>query len=369
MRALASISCFVLLLGCASGHSRTPDAGPPPRDAGGALDAFVPPLDDAAAPADAGGGPCDGVDCSSLDGPCVVGTCDSSDGSCDAVTLADGASCDDGDACTSGDACAAGACAGTEMDCSALDSACGTGACADGSCAIVPVVDGTSCDDGNACTTADVCASGACGGTSVSCVALDDACNTGVCDPSSGGCVAVPAFEGADCDDGDACTSGDVCASGACAGTPISGCGGGVLVPGRTDLVAGRDGWSVRCLAWSGRRCMHLQGRMECSVCPAYADCGVWHDVTDFNDHDNRSSMSWCALATGDGTVVTKGASGTAVAPRGCGWGSTTHPHCESTRASFHVPVPTVPSNFGALLQESYCSASTTLLNLECAGW
>jgi hypothetical protein len=79
--------------------------------------------------------------------------------------------------------------------------------------------------------------------------------------------------------------------------------------------------------------------------------------------------VNWCALATGNATILSKGGSGTAVAPRGCGWGSTTHPHCESARATFHVPVAGVPTAHGALLHDSYCSASTTRLNLDCAGW
>nr|MDQ3033482.1 hypothetical protein [Myxococcota bacterium] len=161
----------------------------------------------------------------------------------------------------------------------------------------------------------------------------------------------------------------DRCASGACAGTAIAGCGGGVLIPGRTDVIAGTGGWSVRCLAWSGRTCTRLQARMECTVCAVYASCGVWHDITDFNDSDNRSSVNWCALATGNATINSKGAGGTAVAPRACGWGSMTHPHCESTRATIHVPVMGVPTAHGGMLNESYCSASSRLLTLDCAGW
>ncbi len=62
-----------------------------------------------------------------------------------------------------------------------------------------PGTDGASCDDGNACTTTDVCQAGA--------------------------CVGTPA-NGAACDDGDLCTVNDTCTNGACVGStePASGC-------------------------------------------------------------------------------------------------------------------------------------------------
>ncbi len=404
----------MLAIGCANGHVVRPDSGQ--RDGG-------PPVDAPIASQDTGPS-CEGVDCSSLDGPCAVGACDPSDGTCVAMPVADGTSCDDGDACTTGDACAAGSCAGVAMDCSALDSACAVGVCGDGTCVTMPRPDGTICDDADACTAGDACASGVCTGVATDCSALDGACVAGACDPSTGGCVATPRADGTSCDDANTCTVLDACASGACtgspvscsaldgpcvtgvcsagtggcvamtrpagtpcddgnpatagdvcsaggtcAGTPVGGCGGGALVPGRTDLVVGQGGWCVRCLSWSGSTCTHLQGRMDCAVCTAYPSCAVWHDVTDFNDSDNRSSVNWCALATGNAGIVSKGSGGTAVAPRACGWGSTVHPLCEATRATFHVPVTGVPAAHGALLDESYCSASPRLLYLDCVGW
>ena len=59
---------------------------------------------------------------------------------------------------------------------------------------------GQGCDDGNVCTTSDVCQSGACGGTAVS--------------------------DGTSCDDGTACTGPDQCQSGACTApaAPATGC-------------------------------------------------------------------------------------------------------------------------------------------------
>ncbi|MCZ7687385.1 MAG: DUF4082 domain-containing protein [Sandaracinaceae bacterium] len=196
-----------MALACSAGAC---SAAPSPADAG--IDA---------APGDAAADPCSGVDCSALDGECVVGVCDPIDGSCGASPRADGASCDDGDACTSGDACASGACAGAAVDCSTLSDACNVGACDPAiGCRAVPRADGTSCDDGDACTSGDACASGACAGTGgLDCSSLSDACNAGACDPASGSCVAVPLADGTSCDDGSACTSDDRCTAGTCAGT------------------------------------------------------------------------------------------------------------------------------------------------------
>ena len=77
------------------------------------------------------------------------------------------------------------------------------------------------CNDGNACTTADVCTAGVCvGGPALGCndgnVCTDDSC-----DPATG-CVHTP--NSLPCNDGNPCTSGDACAGGACVGTPIPGC-------------------------------------------------------------------------------------------------------------------------------------------------
>lgn len=56
------------------------------------------------------------------------------------------------------------------------------------------------CDDGDACTTDDVCVGGACAGSGGDCEDAD-ACTTDACDPASG-CANEPI----DCDDGDPCT-------------------------------------------------------------------------------------------------------------------------------------------------------------------
>ncbi len=170
-----------------------------------------------------GGDPCADVDCSDLDDACTVGVCNPDSGACEAQPADDGTSCDDGDACTETDVCTAGVCGGTELDCSDLDDACSVGVCdaETGACTVAQADDGTTCDDDNACTSDDVCTAGACGGTAVDCSALDSQCGTGVCNPGNGECVAEPVVDGTVCDDGVNCTTVDVCNAGTCSGDAV----------------------------------------------------------------------------------------------------------------------------------------------------
>src|SRR5207249_7040041 len=57
-----------------------------------------------------------------------------------------------------------------------------------------PVANGTTCNDGNACTTADACQAGACAGRPVVCTALDQCHAAGTCNLVTGTCSnpAVP---------------------------------------------------------------------------------------------------------------------------------------------------------------------------------
>jgi hypothetical protein len=76
--------------------------------------------------------------------------------------------------------------------------------------------DDQPCDDADACTTGDFCTAGACVGTAISCPDDGNACTDDVCVSATGAC-GVP--RSGTCDDGDACTTGDVCTDGTCAGT------------------------------------------------------------------------------------------------------------------------------------------------------
>ncbi|GEM_PF-2788400 len=78
----------------------------------------------------------------------------------------------------------------------------------------------SKCDDGNACSTKDLCAGGACTGAKVDC---NDGnyCTDDSCDPKKG-CVHKPNANA--CSDGDSCTSNDKCQGGTCAGTTTCEC-------------------------------------------------------------------------------------------------------------------------------------------------
>jgi len=131
--------------------------------------------------------------------------------------------CDDGNPCTTGDHCQWGVCQLLDL----LDCTDGNPCTAD-ACHPVSgcqhVATKGACNDGNACTIGDVCASGGCaGGVALDC---DDGnpCTAHACNPASG-CTATPA-DGV-CTDGDLCTTGDACAGGACVGQGIAVCDDG----------------------------------------------------------------------------------------------------------------------------------------------
>ncbi len=149
--------------------------------------------------------------------PCTDDACDPAVG---CVYTDNTAPCDDGDACTTVDACSGGACVGTApLDCD------DNNACTDDSCdpsfGCVHTNNTAPCDDGDPCTTADLCSAGACtGGPPLDC---NDAnpCTDDACD-SATGCTYTP--NTAPCDDGDACTTNDACSASACVGGPAPDC-------------------------------------------------------------------------------------------------------------------------------------------------
>ena len=169
---------------------------------------------------------CEGVVCTPLDQCHVTGVCNPATGVCSNPAAADGTICNDGNACTQTDTCQSGSCTGgNPVVCSALDQCHVVGACntATGVCSNPAAPDGSSCNDGNACTQTDTCQSGSCtGGNRVVCNALDQCHVAGVCDTSTGTCSNPEAPNGTTCSDGNACTRTDTCQSGSCtASNPV----------------------------------------------------------------------------------------------------------------------------------------------------
>ena len=68
-----------------------------------------------------------------------------------------------------------------------------------------------TCDDGDACTTVDLCENGLCTGTTPANCDDGNPCTDDSCD-SEAGCLSV--FNTSPCDDGSPCTEGDTCEEG-----------------------------------------------------------------------------------------------------------------------------------------------------------
>jgi hypothetical protein len=139
------------------------------------------------------GDPCAGPD---GDGDCSE-SCDEVSDVCSAPDP-DGSACEDANPCTT-DTCVAGACADHADDV------------------------GAACDDGSFCNGPDTCGvGGACLGSGDPCSGPDgDADCSESCDEASDSCT-LPDPDGSTCDDGDACTAVAACGAGACGAiTPI----------------------------------------------------------------------------------------------------------------------------------------------------
>ena len=150
---------------------------------------------------------------------CVEGLCVGEDNSCPCTEDADCSPFDDDDACNGTMACVEGRCeiasSGATTCDSSSDTACRRNTCDAGTglCFPTDVAAGEGCDDGDACTTQDVCVSGLCRGFGTETCDDGNACTTDSCDPDLG-CQHVA--NNLPCDDGDRCTIGDHCSFGIC---------------------------------------------------------------------------------------------------------------------------------------------------------
>jgi hypothetical protein len=235
--------------------------------------------------------------------PCTTATCDPGEG-CKNVnnTL----TCNDGDACTKGDACSGGSCQpGKAVVCEdknpCTDDACDVKTGCTNKANTVP------CNDGNACTSGDQCAGGACKvGTTVAC---DDknACTTDSCDPVKG---CLKSNNTLSCDDGNACTVGDKCAFGKCnPGAPLPCQDGNVCTEDACNPATG---------------CVFLPAQVTCNdgdactgpdVCDSKVGCGGPKIAC---DDKNACTIDYCdnqkgcqsvanAVSCDDGSVCTTG--------------------------------------------------------------
>ena len=158
--------------------------------------------------------------------------------------------------------------------CKAFNDACNDGVCTAGMCAKMPKADGTTCDDGMFCTTADVCSAGVCAGSTRVCPdvvdttssssgtggaggaassssasggmgtgggpAMLDACHVWACNEGLKVCEIVPGTSGIACSSGDACIVDETCAPNGTCGNGVakdcspldSECAQGICTPG-----------------------------------------------------------------------------------------------------------------------------------------
>ena len=134
-----------------------------------------------------------------------AGACNPSTGTCALVPKADGTPCDDGNACTQSDVCLAGACTGQNpVVCEALDQCHAVGTCnaTTGVCSNPERPDGSSCQDGDACTLRDECAGGVCVGSDpVVCSSSNPCVESAACDPTNGSCTFALKSDATPCDD------------------------------------------------------------------------------------------------------------------------------------------------------------------------
>jgi hypothetical protein len=93
---------------------------------------------------------------------------------------------------------------------------------ASGSC--TGQTDGTPCSSGNLCIVGQVCLAGVCSaGAPVVCTQLDQCHEAGSCSPATGLCSSPIQPDGTSCNDGNSCTRADLCLAGFCTGTPSCG--------------------------------------------------------------------------------------------------------------------------------------------------
>jgi hypothetical protein len=226
------------------------------------------------------------VDCSTVfDTQCRKAKCQPESGLCLLVDLPNGTSCDDGNPCTSADQCTEGLClAPNTIDCDDLNP-CTTETCEPAKGCLF-IANSLPCDDGNICTLGDLCVGGNCIGVPKHC---EDAnpCTVGVCQVEDGEC-AFPLAQGS-CDDGNPCTVEDHCADGICIGDPAS-CDDGK--PCTADACNGLDG------------CVHTIVEGSCedgNACTALDSCsaGKCKGIGIACDDDNPCTDDICDPTVG----------------------------------------------------------------------
>jgi hypothetical protein len=144
-----------------------------------------------------------------------------------ASACVDDSDCDDCNVCTVNDACdpvlgctttPVPGCVpcGLAADC-ADGNPCTDDVCDCGACLNPPLPNGTSCSDGLLCNGFEACLGGVCRPGTYPCLTDVNPCTYDFCSEETMACENMP-LTGTSCDDGDACTTVDACANGVCTG-------------------------------------------------------------------------------------------------------------------------------------------------------
>ncbi len=165
--------------------------------------------------------PCYGVVCGTNES-CQNGVCVAND-PCEGVTCNAGHTCQDG-------TCVYTACDGKECGANGLGGSCGNCPsgeyCSAGQCLDEPLTheNGSSCDDGNACSTGETWLNDECqGGVAVQCTD-GNPCTTDGCNENTGCTFTANALP---CDDTNECTIGEQCANALCGNGQATDCNDG----------------------------------------------------------------------------------------------------------------------------------------------
>ncbi len=301
---------------------------------------------------------CDPKKCSPGTGSAVI--C----GQCVAPQKADGQSCDDGNKCTSGDTCTQGACSGLPTDCND-NNACTNDSCLPGSgCLHTPVTTASFCDDGDNCTTVDKCVGTTCKGSPKDCTDTDP-CTSDACDgtlPAASNCTHLK-FDGP-CNDGDTCTSNDLCTGGKCAGTKANCDDGNPCTNDLCDSIKGcthiplpggsqcDDGLACTQNDYcDAGKCTQLPADNKCTTCNSNADCAK------FNDQDMCNGTIKC-IASYKGKV--------------CDTDPTTVVKCDSTKDNSCTKNTCDPGSGVCSIVKfnagTFCTGDKCLANAQCDG-
>ena len=249
------------------------------------------------------------TDCAHLtpDGPCEEATCDLATGECALTPVEDGATCDDGNECTVEDACVDGECvAAKSLECDDT-SACLSATCDPAvGCVTAPVDDGEPCTLG--CFGAASCEAGTCKAdpsTAVECGAPTPnmkCVKELVCDPSTGECTkAIYELDGTDCDtDDNLCTLEACDGAGECVGSgEVETCASDIAInPCWSYQCIPKDGLCIKQLFLEGKSCNDNDSCTSNDVCQEEFGAKFCLGAVVAIDDDNPCTNDFCDKGT-----------------------------------------------------------------------